>query len=96
MFQPLPYIETKFVKNVQLEDIVKTNDDSVIGYFVEVDLPYSYNIEKKIKIFPFAPEIKKSNPDGFSEYMKTIKPDSYTRTEKLICDWFDKRNYLIP
>ena len=27
--------------------------------------------------------------------MKTIKPDTYTQTKKLICDWSDKKNYLI-
>ena len=27
--------------------------------------------------------------------MKTIKPETYTQTNKLICDWSDKKNYLI-
>ena len=27
--------------------------------------------------------------------MKTIKPDTYTQTTKLKCDWSDKINYLI-
>ena len=27
--------------------------------------------------------------------MGTIEPDTYTQTKKLICDWFDKENYLI-
>ena len=27
--------------------------------------------------------------------MKTIKPDTYTQSKKLICDWSDKKNYLI-
>ena len=34
--QPLPYDEIKFDKNVKLEDILNTPDDSDIGYFVEV------------------------------------------------------------
>ena len=38
---------------------------------------------------------KKSNPDDFSDYMKTIKPDTYTQTKELICDWSDKKNYLV-
>ena len=29
------------------------------------------------------------NPDDFSYYMKRIKPDNYTQTKKLICDWSD-------
>ena len=27
--------------------------------------------------------------------MKEIKPDVYTQTKKLICDWSDKKNYLV-
>ena len=27
--------------------------------------------------------------------MKKIKPDIYTQTKKLICDWSDKKNYLV-
>ena len=27
--------------------------------------------------------------------MKTIKPDTYLQTKKLICDWSDKTNYLL-
>ena len=26
--------------------------------------------------------------------MKENKPDTYTQTKKLICDWSDKKNYL--
>ena len=45
--------------------------------------------------FPFAPVNKKINPDKFSDYMKEIKPDTYIQTKKLICDWYDKKNYLV-
>ena len=27
--------------------------------------------------------------------MKEIKPDTYTQTKKLTCDWSDKKNYLV-
>ena len=27
--------------------------------------------------------------------MKKNKPDTYTQTKKVICDWCDKKNYLI-
>ena len=96
MSQPLPYDEIKFDKNVKLEDILKTPDDGDIGYFIEVDLKYPDNIKEKTKNFPFCPENKKVNSNDFSDYMKTIKPDTYTQTKKLICDWSDKKNYLVP
>ena len=95
MSQPLPYDEIKLDKNINLEDIINTPDDSDIGYFVEVDLKYPDNIKQKTKNFPFAPENKKINPDTFNDYMKEIKPDNYTSTKKLICDWSDKKNFLV-
>ena len=73
---------------------MNTPDDNEIGYFSEVDLKYPDIIKEKTKNFAFGPVNQKSNPDDFSDYMKTIKPDAYTQ-KKLICDWSDKKNYLI-
>ena len=56
--QMLPYDEIKFDKNVELEDILNTNDDSDIVYFVEVYLSYPDKIKQKTKNIPFAPEKK--------------------------------------
>ena len=95
MSQPLPYDEIKFDQNVKLEDILNTPDDSDIGYFVEVNLTYPDNLKRKTKKFPFAPVNKKINPDNFNEHMKKIKPDTYTQNKKLICDWSDKKKYLV-
>ena len=95
MSQYLPYDECKFNNTVKLEDILYTPDDSDIGYFIEVDLTYPDNIKEKTKNFPFAPMNKKINPDNFNDYMKEIKPDTYIQSSKLICDWSDKKNYLI-
>ena len=95
MSEYLPYDEIKFDRNVKLEDILNTPDVSDIGYFIEVDLKYPDIIKEKTKNFPFAPVNKKINPDSFNDYMKTIKPDTYTQSSKLICDWSDKKNYLV-
>ena len=95
MSEPLPYDEIKFDNEVKLEKILNTPDDNDIGYLIEVDLKYPDNIKKKTKNFPFAPVNKKINPDNFSDYRKEIKPDTHTQTSKLICDWSDKKNYLI-
>ena len=95
MSEPLPYDEIKFDKSVKLEDILKTQDDNDIGYFGEVDLTYPDKIKEKTKDFPFALVNKKINPDDFSDYMKEIIPDTYTQNKKVICDWSDKKNYLI-
>ena len=95
MSQYLPFDEIKFDNDVTLEDIINTPDDNDIGYFVEVDLKYPDNIKEKTKKFPFAPVNKKINPDNYNDYMKEIRPDTNVQTKKLICDWSDKKNYLI-
>ena len=95
MSQPLLYDEFKFNQNVELEDILNTPDDSDIGYFIEVDLKNLDRIKEKTKNFSFGPVNKKINPDNFSDYMKEIKTDTYTQIKKLICDWSDKKNYLV-
>ena len=95
MSESLPYDEIKFDTNVKLEGILNTPTDSDIGYFIEVDLKYPDNIKEKTEIFPFIPENKKIIPNNFNDYMKTIKPDIYIQTKKLICDWSDKKNFLI-
>ena len=56
-------------------------------------MTYPGNIKEKTKVFPFAPGNLKINPENFSDYMKKIKPDTYTQTES--CDCSDKENYLI-
>ena len=58
-------------------------------------MTYPNNIKEKAKNFPFALVNKKINPVKFSDYMKEIKPDTYIQTKKLICDWSDKKNYLV-
>ena len=95
MSQILPYDEIKFDRNVTLEDIINTPNDTVFGYFIEVDLKYPDNIKEETKNFPFAPVNEKNNPDDFGDYMKEIIPDTYTQNRKLICDWSDKKSYLV-
>ena len=95
MSEPLPYDEIKFDNDVKLEDILITPDDSDIGYFVEVDLIYPDSIKEKTTNFPIAPMNKKINPDKLNDYMKEIRPDTYVQSSKLICDWYDKKNYLV-
>ena len=53
------------------------------------------NIKEKTKNLPFAPENKKNIPDDFIDYMKLTKPDFNTQIKKMICDWSDKKNYLV-
>ena len=95
MSEYLPHDEIKIDRNFRLEDTLSTPDDSDIGYFIEVDLKYPDNIKEKTKHFPFSPKNKKIILMIFSDYMREIKPDTYTQTKELICDWSDKPNCLV-
>ena len=101
MSQMLPYDEIEMWHGHPdlymnwLEQILNTPDDNEIGYFLEVDLKYSDNIKEKTKHFPFCPEIRKINPYNYNDYMNKIKPKNYTKSKKLLCDWTDKKKYLI-
>ena len=93
MSQPLPYDEIEMwhvdpnLYMNWLEEILNTSDDSDTGYFVEVD-----------QSLPFCPENKiiREDKNNNIEYMKQIKPKKYTKSKKLICDWTDEKNYLVP
>ena len=78
-----------------LEEILNTPNENEIGYFLEVDLNYRNNIKEKTKNFSFCPENKKLNPDEYHDYFKKIKPKNYRKSKKLICDWSDRKKYLI-
>ena len=87
MSQLITFDEIKFDRNVFLEDLLNTPDDSDTGYFIDFDLTYPDNIKEKTKLSPFAPENEKTNPDNFTTYMNRNKPITYTQTKKTICDW---------
>ena len=101
MSQMLPYDEIEMWHGHPdkywkwLDVILNTPDDNEFVYFLEVDLIYPDNIKQKTKYFPFCPENKKIDPKKYNEYMKRIKPENNTKSKKLICDWTDKRKYLI-
>ena len=82
MSENLLYDEIKIDKNVKLEDILNTQDDSDIGCFIEVDLIYPDIIKEKTKHFQFAPMNKKIILGNFSDYMKETIPDTYTQNKK--------------
>ena len=101
MIQTLPYVEIEIwhghpdLYMDKSEEILSILDDSDIGYFVEVDIRYPDTIKEKTKNFPFCPENKIFAEDKYKEYMKKIKPKSYIKAKKLICDCTDKKNFLI-
>ena len=101
MIQPLPYDEIEMWHGHpdrymnKLDEILNTPDDGDIGYFVEVDLKYPDDIKEKRKSFPLAPENEIIADDKYNDYMKQIEPKNFIKSKKLICDWTDKKNYLV-
>ena len=91
MSPPLPYDEIKFEKDICINEILNTPDESDIGYFVAVDLKYPDNIRQKTKYFPFCPENKSTSKDDFNDYMRSIKPKNYVSHSKIVCDWTEKK-----
>ena len=67
----------------------------IMNVFFEVDLSYPDIIREKTKNFPIFPENKAIPKDKNNECMKKLRPKSYTKAEKIICDWSDKKNSLI-
>ena len=51
MSECLTYNEIEFDKNVRIEGLLNTADGSYVGYFIEVDIKYSYINKKKQNIF---------------------------------------------
>ena len=101
MIQPLPYDEIEMwhghpdLYMKKIEEILNAPDNSDIGYFVEVDSRYPDIKKEKTKIFPFAPENEIIHKVKYNDYMKKIKPKTFTKAKKIIFDWTDKKNYLI-
>ena len=93
MSQALLYDEIKFEKNVKLEDIIYTPDGSDIGYFIEVDLSDPENINENF--FPTCSWKQKFFPDKLNTYTNKNKPTTHTQTKNLLCDWTDKKIFLI-
>ncbi len=95
MSQNMPYKDFEFVVDVSIDKILSTSDDSHVGYFVECDLKYPNSIKFKTKNFPLAPVKRKVDYQELSDYQKELYGKSYIPQEKLICDWKDKKNYLV-
>ena len=91
MSQSLAYDEFIFDRNINLEVVLITPDDSTIGYFPGKNLSYLYNIGEKTKNFPFCLENKNSSKNYFEKYLKKVKRKTYKPHKKISCNWADKK-----
>ena len=60
------------MKNIDIFDIMSSNEKSSIGYFLEVDLEYPKELHELHNDFPLAPEKLTVSSDMLSKYCKKI------------------------
>ena len=102
MLSNLPYKNFKWVskKEIKKFDIKSTSKDDKIGYILEVDLVYNYQIHDMTKDYPLAPE-KKVIPDSFlSSHSAELKLElklakQNEKLAKLVPNLMDKNNYIV-
>jgi hypothetical protein len=103
MSQSLPYTAPEFEQNVKLDDVLKTPDNSKIGYIVECDLSFPVELHDKFKEFPPCPENLLPELNNFSDYQKMVgeitgiirKNERYSGTNKLVPHLMEHKNYVI-
>jgi hypothetical protein len=103
MIQPLPHKDLKFRNDITIEQILKTPDDSEEGYMVECDLNIPDHLHDKLKEYPPCPENMAPDASMFSDFQMKLardlnlikKGDKYRKSNKLVPNLFDKKNYVI-
>ena len=98
MSQYLPYSGFKWLKNVGEFDMMSINEESLIGYSLEVDLKYPDKLHELHNDYPIAPEKLVVSSDILSNYCKKIA-DKYEikvgDVRKLIPNFGNKTNYVV-
>ncbi len=103
MNQYLPHSKFKWLSEDEYKSInwSKTNDESDIGYILEVDLKYPKNLHEIHKDYPLAPQKLKIFNNKLSSYqsktLNLMETFNYKRTpsEKLLLTLYDKEKYIV-
>ena len=99
MSEYLPYGGFKWVKttNETVNRILNKKDNSLHGYFLEVDVDYPENLHSFHKGYPTAPE-KMKKDKVLSPYCLEIKKEHDIKTgdiNKLSPNLMSKKNYVV-
>uniref|UniRef100_T1JU36 DNA-directed DNA polymerase n=1 Tax=Tetranychus urticae TaxID=32264 RepID=T1JU36_TETUR len=100
MSQRLPISDYKWC-SLPLEHIIKTDDNSDIGYILEVDLEYPDELHDKHNDFPLAPEKLEINQSMYSRYQSDLMEDlkqtgfSPVKSAKLTTNFYKKERYVV-
>ena len=98
MSEYLPYKEFKWLKTIDKFDVMSVNEESLIGYFLEVDLKYHDELHELHNDYPLATENRAVSTNIMSKYCKKIA-DKYEikvgDVKKLIPNLGNKTNYVV-
>ena len=97
MSEYLPYGGFKWVKttNEIIDKILNKSDNSLHGYFVEVDSEYPENLHDFHKDYPMVPEKIKIKDEILSPYCVKIKNIKSGDITKLTPNLMSKKNYVV-
>ena len=100
MSECLPYGRFEWVKvnNKVVNRILNKKDDSLHGYFLEVDLQISEELHDYYKDYPMAPEKIQIEDSMLSPYQLKIKNKYDIKSggiHKLVPNLLPKRNYVV-
>lgn len=85
MSQYLPYKNISLNNEIDIDTILKTDDNSKVGYIVECDLEFPQEIHDKLKEFPPCPESVAPKLEWLSDVQKAMlkkEQDSVRQTDK--------------
>ena len=83
MCRPLPYKDFKWCDSFDLEQILKTPEDSETGYFLEVDIEYPEELHDKHSDYPILPENRIVSNSEMGGYTTNLKLKFQTQNSKI-------------
>ena len=98
MSEYLPYAEFEWLENVDEFDVNSINEQSGIGYFLEVDLEYPDELHELHNDYPLTPEKLAVTNDMLSKYCKEIADEYDIKVgdvKKLIPNLKNKTKYVL-
>ena len=96
MSQKLPFKDLKFDTEVTIEEILKTGDESDIGYIIECDLEYPIELHNLHNDYPLAVENTSFNDSPYmKEYALKNNINTKNKCNKLIPNLYDKKKYVL-
>jgi hypothetical protein len=97
MCKHLPYSDIKINKDISIKDVLKTSDESYIGYIVEVDISFPKYMHELFKQFVPCPENIKPNQEWLSDYQKEVQTltTANTNTTKVVAHLYVRKTYTL-